>query len=476
MHPTQAPGQNHQPAPTVSPTAPNIVLFLADDLGYGDLTAYGNRYTRTPRINQLAAEGTTFDRVYVNGVTCVPSRVAYLTGRFPSRFSPVSRYIKHVGFDRRQDTLTSILHDKGDSGRGYLTLHSGKWHIGPDEEDGVYGIDRVVSDSSAWAGDESNVPGHRVDRPKDYVLVTNAIEMLEDSMNVDKPFYLQVWSTMTHHPIFPPAHLVQNYRSTEFDRGLLSASVNEKLERCAAVMDDSEDGLRQYLAEVEGMDQGVGRILDTLERLGIQDNTIFIFTSDHGAAPIRVDRTARNRCSLMGCAGRFDGGKHDLSEGGVRVPMIVRWPRFVPAGVVNTATSFAFVDFLPTLATLAEVPAQELPGNLDGINMVEVWYGNATMRYRGNNDVIWFKPTALSVLRDNFKYVNDDGGQTRLLFDVDADPTEQHNLYGDRDYRSIRNALKRVACDYIGNIDAEWGYQTPTRTAADFIATLRAAC
>ena len=121
-------------------------------------------------------------------------------------------------------------------------------------------------------------------------------------------------------------------------------------------------------------------------------------------------------------------------------------------------------------------------GNLDGIDMAEAWYGNATVRYRGNNDVIWFTKISMSVLRDNFKYVRNgdsprnDDSPTNLLVDVDADPTEQHNLYRDSDYRSIRNTLEEVACDYIGTIDAEWGDQTPNPSATDFIASFRAAC
>ena len=443
-------------SPTISPTAPNIVLFLADDLGYGDISTYGNHYTRTPNIDRLAAEGTSFDRAYVNAVTCCPSRVAFLTGRFPSRYSPMPGYIGDNGFDRQQaqNTITRILHDRGDSGRGYLTLHSGKWHIGPDRDrvDGVYGIDRVEVDSNR----ERN-------QPKDSVAVNDAIELMEYSMNFDQPFYLQVWSRMTHNPIAPPDHLVQNYRSTSFDRSLLSATVNEKLELCAEVMDDPEDGLREYLAEVEGMDQGVGRLLDALDRLNIQGNTVVIFTSDHGAAPVRVDSTNLARCSLMGCSGPFDGGKHELSEGGVRVPMIVRWPRFIPAGVVNTATSFAFVDFLPTLATLAEVPADDLPRNLDGIDLAGVWLGNETMQYRGNNDIIWFQGNEMSVLRDNFKYMYTNERHTnRYLFNVDADPMQRRNLWYNADYRVLRESLKDVACDYLGSLQTEWGDQTPS--------------
>ena len=446
---------------TNSPTAPNIVLFLADDLGYGDITSYGNRYTRTPRLDQLAAEGTSFDRAYVNAVTCCPSRVAFLTGRFPARYSPMAGYIGENGFDPRQETLTSILHDQGDSGRGYLTLHSGKWHIGPDhaEQDGTYGIDRVLVN-------RHKAPG----QPKDYVAVNDAIELMEYSIGFDQPFYLQVWSRMTHTPILPPARLVENYRSTQFDRELLSATVNEKLELCSAVMDDPEDGLRQYLAEVEGMDEGVGRLLDALERLNLQDNTIFIFTSDHGAAPVRVDETNLARCSLMGCSGPFDGGKHELSEGGVRVPMIVRWPRFIPAGAVNTATSFSFVDFLPTLANLALVPARDLPGNLDGIDLAEVWLGNATMQYRGDNDLIWLQGTELSVLRNNLKYVyTNERHSNRYLFDIDADPMQRRNLWYDNDYRETRTTLKGVGCDFLDTIQTEWGDQTPNSAQVTFI-------
>ena len=185
---------------------------------------------------------------------------------------------------------------------------------------------------------------------KDSQNIDHALSMLEYSATVDRPFFLQFWSRMTHHPIVPPDFLVHRYADLEINRSLLGSEVNSKLDECAEALEDPVDGLRKYLASVYGFDLGVGRLLAKLDELGLTDNTVVIFTSDHGAAPARVDRDDLRRCYLMGCSGPFHGGKHDLSEGGVRVPLVVRWPGHVTANAVNADTTFAFVDFLPTVS------------------------------------------------------------------------------------------------------------------------------
>lgn len=189
----------------------------------------------------------------------------------------------------------------------------------------------------------------RASRTKDSSTIDHALSMLEFSATVGRPFFLQVWSHMTHHPIRPPDFLAHRYADLEVNRSLLGSEVNSKLRECAEALEDPIDGLRRYLAAVYGFDLGVGRLLAKLDELALTDNTVVIFTSDHGAAPVTVSDDLR-RCYLMGCSGPFRGGKHDLSEGGVRVPLVVRWPGRVTANAVNSDTTFAFVDFLPTVS------------------------------------------------------------------------------------------------------------------------------
>ena len=289
------------------------MFILADDLGYGDVGVYGNVYAETPNLDRMAREGTMFLRTYASAITCCPSRVALMTGRYPWRYSSGSRglHVKANGFQSRQQTLTSILQDAG-----YRTMHAGKWHIGPDPEDGTYGIDTI----EMW----DRARRRTVDRslyPKDAGIVDNVMGMLEEGSALgEQPFYIQLWSQMTHFPASPPDALVSRYQGLQINEALLRPGVREKLATCSAVLSDPLVGLRNYIAEVYGFDQGVGQVLDKIDALQISDETVVIFSSDHGAAPVRDDLMEEHpeRCNMMGCSGPFSGGKHELKEGGIR--------------------------------------------------------------------------------------------------------------------------------------------------------------
>ena len=161
-------------------------------------------------------------------------------------------------------------------------MPQGKWHIGPRgrEVNGTYGIE-VVAELNRTIDPAV---------PKDAGLIDDAIRLLEHSQSQSptRPFFLQVWHRMTHHPIVPPQGLVDRYADTEIDRAVLSPTLIGKLDTCAAVLDDPADGLRQYIAELYGFDHVVGRLLGALDTLGLTDSTITILTSDHGAASVRA--------------------------------------------------------------------------------------------------------------------------------------------------------------------------------------------
>lgn len=333
---------------------PNIVFMFADDLGYADLGCYGHPYAKTPVLDQLAKEGTRFTQFYVTGVTCNPSRTGLMTGLFPARFP---KYAADFGFGDRA-TITELLKK-----RGYRTGHFGKWHIGPDDSDGTYGIDTVRTigksrDRSAGRDDD---------------LYSAAIDFIRE--NKDGPFYVNVWGHATHFPVNTPAELADKFKDVVVNRKDFSPTMQHKFEECLKIGGDLDESMRQYLGDVYQIDLNVGRVLKALDELGLRENTIVVFSSDHGPAPVILGKKGAREFSqnMLGYAGQFRGGKHEQYEGGTRVPFIIRWPDKVKAGRVDTTNVCSFIDWLPTLCAIAGI--DELPSELDGEDITDAWLG-----------------------------------------------------------------------------------------------------
>jgi len=166
---------------------PNVIFILADDFGWGDLGCYGHPYARTPNLDRLASEGTRFQQFYSTGVTCCPARTGLMTSKFPATYQV---YPGNGGFGDRV-TITDLLHRNG-----YRTGHFGKWHIGPNTTDGVYGVDTVFVDKE----DEPR-RSRTDDRGRDTPIFDEAIRFLEE--NKAGPFYVNIWTHISHHPIDP---------------------------------------------------------------------------------------------------------------------------------------------------------------------------------------------------------------------------------------------------------------------------------
>ncbi|WP_182864732.1 sulfatase family protein [Rhodopirellula sp. JC639] len=338
---------------------PNIVFMFADDLGYGDLGCYGHPYAKTPVLDQLAEEGTRFTQFYVTGVTCNPSRTGLMTGLFPARFP---KYAADFGFGGRL-TITELLKE-----RGYRTGHFGKWHIGPDDSDGTYGIDTVKT------------IGKSRDRSagRDTDLYSAAIEFIRENKN--EPFYVNVWGHATHFPVNTPAELADQFKDVTVDRKDFSPTMQHKFDECLKIGGNLDESMRQYLGDVYQIDLNVGRILKVLDELGLRENTIVVFSSDHGPAPVILGKKGAREFSnnMLGYAGKFRGGKHEQYEGGTRVPFIIRWPDKVKADRVDTTNVCSFVDWLPTLCSIAGI--EELPSQLDGEDVSDIWLGGDRQR------------------------------------------------------------------------------------------------
>jgi arylsulfatase A-like enzyme len=387
---------------------PNIVFLFADDLGYADLGSYGHPYAQTPALDRLAQEGTRFEQFYVTGVTCNPSRTGLMTGVFPARYP---KYAADYGFGDRT-TITELLKQKG-----YRTGHFGKWHMGPVDEDGTYGLDTVET--------IGNSQDKSIGRDDD--LYSAAIEFIRE--NKEGPFYVNVWGHATHFPVNTAEPLAAKFEGVKVDRPDFSPTMQHKFDEVVQIGGDLDTSMKQYLGDVYQIDQNVDRVLRTLDELGLRENTIVVFSSDHGPAPVILGQKGARQYSdnMVGYAGKFRGGKHEQYEGGTRVPFIIRWPGHVQAGRLDTKNIGSFIDWLPTLSAIAGV--EELPEQLDGEDISDIWFGKDRVR---SKPLFWrtSSPNASPAMRvDDWKlHLNVRRGEKVELYNLAIDPSESHNV------------------------------------------------
>jgi N-acetylgalactosamine-6-sulfatase len=388
---------------------PNIVFMFADDLGYGDLACYGHPYAKTPALDRLAKEGTRFTQFYVTGVTCNPSRTGLMTGLFPARFS---KYAADYGFGDRV-TITELLKK-----RGYRIGHFGKWHMGPESKDGTYGIDTVQvigksRDKSAGRDDD---------------LYAAAIDFIRQ--NKDRPFYVNIWSHATHFPVNTPAGLVAEFKDVTVNRKDFPPTMQHKFNECVEIGGDLDESMRQYLGDVYQIDRNVGRVLKVLDELGLRDNTMVVFSSDHGPAPIILKSKGVREFSknMLGSAGVYRGGKHTQYEGGTRVPFIIRWPGHVKAGRVDNKNVCSFIDWMPTLCAIAGI--EVLPEQLDGEDVSGIWFGADRHREK---PLFWrpSAPNGAAAIRMGQWKLHLSGRRNQQqteLYNLSSDPSESRNM------------------------------------------------
>ena len=415
----------------VAAEKPNIVFILADDLGYADLACYGHPYARTPALDQLAREGTAFRNFHVTGVTCCPSRTGFMTSKFPATYK---KYPADHGFGDRV-TITQLLRENG-----YRTGHFGKWHIGAETKAGTYGIDVI--------GDESGAQGRRHDDPRgrDAQIFDQAIDFIEQ--NKDQPFYVNVWGHISHFQIDPPPAYVEKFRDLTVREADFASPMHQKFDIVRQRGGDLSQHMRRYLADVLTLDESIGRLLKKIDELGLRENTIVVFSSDQGAAPVRLPaeeagkkgkkakraagERADARLDLLGYVGELRGGKHNMYEGGVRVPFIIRWPGHVPAGRVDEQSVTCGIDWLPTLCniTSAKLPKTDI----DGEDVSDIWLGKSRERTRPLFWKVNNVRSEVAVLDGSWKLIVPGarrGGEVEL-FDLSKDRAESRNLASSR--------------------------------------------
>lgn len=426
---------------------PNIILLLADDLGYGDLHCYGHPYAKTPNLDKLAEGGTRFLQFHATGCTCCPARTGLMSSKFPATYPT---YPANGGFANHV-TITELLKKQG-----YATGHFGKWHIGPVTKNGTYGIDVINSDQEEKRQMRSDPRG------RDAPIYDEALKFIEQ--NKDHPFYVNIWGHITHQPVNPPPGLVDRWSKLKLNEQDFTDPMQKKIEDYRKAGADVNDAMRRYLAEVEAMDANVGRLLQKLDELGLTENTIVVFSSDQGSPNIVketndgemkvLDRTAARRAkrgkasaaddakptdpssdvsqnvrfNLMGFNGPHRGGKHTNLEGGTNVPFIIRWPGHVSANRVDENSLISGADWLPSLCHIAGIDINA--ADFDGEDVSDAWLGGEHKRVK---PLFWKTSTAGSeaVIREGqwklFSPSRKNGGELEL-YDVTADSYEKNNL------------------------------------------------
>ncbi|MBT4821945.1 MAG: sulfatase-like hydrolase/transferase [Lentisphaerae bacterium] len=397
---------------------PNIVFILADDLGYGDLGCYGHPYAKTPNIDRLAKSGTRFTRFYATGVTCQPSRAGFMTSRHPRSFG---HRIGEKGFGDRK-TITELLRNNG-----YATGHFGKWHIGP----GARGshVSEKNPPAFSYGIDEIKVLESLKDRTKgrDDNTFEASIDFIE--RHKDGPFYVNVWAHITHFRVPSDTAFAAKFSDLQVDESLFGPYMKvNKFDICRNEWGLSVNAcMKNYLADVWSLDAAIGRLLKKLDQLGLSENTIVIFSSDQGPARNTLNENKPNqagdktRANMMGWAQGLRGGKHELYEGGPRIPFIVRWPGKVPVDAVNDTSVLSGLDFLPTLCRLTGTSYDK--DQFEGLDVADIWLGGE----RNPERFLFWKKQYPTALDRHWKYhVNRRDGDE--LYNLLNDPNETTNV------------------------------------------------
>ena len=331
---------------------PNFVMMMADDMGYGDFGIFSEGRVRTPFLDSLIGESVCLSQNYTGSPVCSPSRAAMLTGRYPIRTGAVTPQ-ETLGYDRialRERTLGDVF-----KANGYATGLIGKWHNGaldPRYHPNARGFDEFVGFRGGWADYwRYNLDRNGTMVPSDGtymtdVLASDAVDFID--RHADEPFFLSVMFNAPHTPLHAPQSYVTPYIEAGF----------------------SVDVAIVY-AMIEVMDRGVEQISEALRRNGLFEDTVFMFTCDNGPAfGVRWDHvppggtgdTTRFNCGL-------NGAKGSVLEGGVRVPMVMRWPSGLDSGVENHQLAH-FIDWLPTFMDMADVQPIDGMRPLDGVSVL----------------------------------------------------------------------------------------------------------
>ncbi len=403
--------------------APNIVFLFVDDMGYGDLACYGAPDARTPNIDRLAGEGVRFTRFYSNGAECTPARTAFLTGRYPQRVGGmecaigtgnVGRYDEAIRLAKKNDLglpVSNAVLAPALNQAGYKNGVFGKWHLGYEKK--FHPLEQGFEEFTGFLGGNVDyfthtelsplhvfLKGRQPIRRKGYMtrLITDdATDFIRRRKN--QPFFLYVPFSTPHFP----------FQGPKDDTGKMHPE------------DQFMVGTRaKYVEMLEDMDRSVGRILKAIDDAGVRETTVVVFASDHGAM-----KPGRNL--------PFSGWKGGLLEGGLRIPVIARWPGHLKGGMVSDQSA-TLIDLTASFLRIggAKPEAGQEADGMDILNHVEREnqdFGRTFFWRARRGDRTW-----RAILAGTIKYVYriEDGKAEEWLFDLSNDPAEEQNLMNTR--------------------------------------------
>ena len=395
------------------PTAkPNIVVILADDLGYGDLSCYGAKDLQTPNIDNLVAAGVRFDNFYANSSVCSPTRASLLTGRYPDLVGVPGVIRTHItnnfGYLSEQAVLLPRLLKEA----GYHTAIIGKWHLGlespntPNERgfdhfagflgdmmDDYYNHRRHGFNYMCLNNKEIDPKGHATD-----LFTQWAIDYIRQQAKSTQPFFLYLAYNAPHAPIQPPEVWLQKVKNRQ-------TNISDKRAALAAL--------------IEQMDDGIGKVIAALKDSGFSDKTLIFFSSDNGG-----------QLNLGSSNGPLTGGKGQMYEGGIRVPACAVWPDKIKPGSCTDRVALT-MDLFPTIC---EVAAVKIGHEIDGRSILPTLRGKAQpgedrflfwVRREGGN----FGGRAFyAARRGDFKLLQNSPSEPPQLYNLAEDPKEEHPL------------------------------------------------
>lgn len=396
---------------------PNVILILMDDMGYADVGSYGGRDAKTPNVDRLAREGVRLTDAYANASNCSPTRAGFISGRYQQRYGiewPLGSMPgdSSLGLPASGTTLPALLKKSG-----YATGLIGKWHLGwkPEFSPNAHGFDEFFGFLSGAVDYYTHRRGdgapdlYENDKPvEEHGYLTDEITRRAVSFvdrHANGPFFLEVAYNAVHWPFEPPNMPNAENRQTPRPRAVGDATLYQG-------PNDVPPATRSdYVRMLERADLGVGEILATLDRRGLTKNTLIIFTNDNGGEWLSHNDPLSNR-------------KSTLWEGGIRVPMILRWPGHIPANTTSKQVAIT-MDLTASILGVAGAPVPAAY-KLDGTNILPTLAGRSSIIER---QLFWRVkgPNPQTAVRyGRWKLLH--SGANFYLFDVAADPGERHDL------------------------------------------------
>ena len=429
---------------------PNIILIMADDLGYGDV-GYNNPIIKTPSIDKMAKEGVQFNRFYVSVPVCSPTRGSILTGRNPYRYGIYSANVGHL--KKEELCLAEVLR-----AANYSTGHFGKWHLGtlttaetdgnrgrlndsthysppwlngfdvsfsteakvatwnpmivPENYEGEMGNKKAGehSGNSYWIG-EGQKASSNLEGDDSRIIMDRVIPFIESSVLEKKNFFAVVWFHTPHLPVITSDHYRNLYKEYSEEE-------------------------QHYFGAITAMDEQIGRLRSILNKLKIDNNTLILFNSDNG--PEGRTKSGKTQGTALDLRGR----KRSLYEGGIRVPAVMVWPDVIKTHM-KIDVPVTTTDIFPTLLSILNLNPSNLVKPIDGVNIFPLIHGakarSSSICFQFNNQ--------RAVIDDQFKLYSPDRGVTYELYDILADKSETRNLYSEK--KDIADRLKKILVDWL---------------------------